>query len=86
MITLFRKENQPEADEIQHKLDDLVLAYRTELLTEESARDFYIRDGKNEIRKEQAENWLLALENELKWQRSLSGDGCYIDPETGSVC
>ncbi len=86
MITLYRKKDQPVADEIIHKLDELVLAYRIKELPEESERDFYIRDGQHKIKESEIENWLLKLEKELSWQRSLSGDGCYIDPESGEIC
>jgi hypothetical protein len=86
MIILYRKKESEKADEIRRKLDELVLAYQTRLLPEDAEKPFYIRDGGKEISTGEIENWLLILEKELFWQRSLSGDGCFIDPETGEIC
>ncbi len=86
MITLYRKNEDENADEILRKLDELVLAYRVEELPEESEQACFIRDGQNKITPDNIENWLLKLEKELAWQRSLSGDGCFIDPDSGEIC
>lgn len=85
MITLYRGIDDIQADKIGQRLDDLVLAYRTEV-TERHNTPF-IKDGDSVIRGDkQIEAWLLDLEKELIWQRSLSGDGCYVDPSSGEVC
>lgn len=47
----------------------------------------FISDGGQVISgKKNIENWLTGLKKELKWQRSVSGDGCYIDPDSGETC
>lgn len=79
MITLYRHESDEKAGEIEEKFKELVLAYHVENLPESS--EFYILDGNTRVEgDEETEEWLLKLEAELKWQRSLSGDGCYITP------
>jgi hypothetical protein len=85
MITLVRKEQDPVADEIEMRLKSLVLAYETEIQPEAGA-PYIDESGKKIVKKEELELWFRQLESELEWQRSLSGDGCFIDPETGSVC
>lgn len=85
MITLVRSEQDPAADEIEMRLKSLVLAYKTDI--QPDAGSPYIEEsGKKIVKAVELELWFRQLESELKWQRSLSGDGCYIDPESGSVC
>ena len=86
MITLFRKDSDAEADKIEEKFQDLVLSNKTDKLPPEK-QNLYISDSGNIVSgKKDIEQWLLKLSSELKWQRSLSGDGCYIDPDSGEVC
>lgn len=87
MITLYRhKKEDKQAAKIEEKLQDLVLAYRVEEIKDQQTEPF-IEDGGNRIQgEEQLETWFRELESELNWQRSLSGDGCYIDPDSGKVC
>jgi len=86
MITLHRKKNDKRADEIEQKLKDLVVAYRVEDLDNEQEDLFIKESGKRIKEKQELEEWFRELEGELKWQRSISGDGCYIHPESGKVC
>lgn len=89
MIKLYRKTVDPAADRIEARFRELVLSYKTVLTDDEPGTGKLprIRDGKNIITgDEQIGQWLRELADELKWQRSISGDGCYIDPETGEVC
>jgi len=89
MIKLFRKPDDPKADEIEGRFKDLILAYKTEIIEGASTEEnlLKIEEGDTIISGDQEiESWLLELEAELKWQRSLSGDGCYIDPRSGNVC
>ncbi len=87
MITLYRKKNNELADSIENRFEELTLAYRVEMMPESDPYDWMIEDGDKKIKtKGDLESWLLQLEKELNWQRSLSGDACYIDPETGEVC
>jgi hypothetical protein len=86
MIILHKVKNDPSSDELEERLNDLVLAYKTEL-HEPGTDGPAIEEGDSIIRdKSELEQWIQNLEKELKWQRSLSGDGCYIDPETGEIC
>lgn len=85
MIILHRRRKDPEADKIEEKLDDLVLAYQVE--TNPNYTDMFIEDGDQKIKdSEKIESWFQKLESELKWQRSLSGDACFMDPDTGEIC
>ena len=85
MITLHRKSEDPKADQIENRLQDLVLAYETEI--DESANPCYISEGEKHIPLgDSMDEWFRSVEQELTWSRSLSGDGCYIDPESGEPC
>lgn len=85
MITLYRKTDDEEADRIEDALNNLVLAYKTEISDDEQTPS--IRDGEQIIREQnEISEWLLELTKEIQFQRSLSGDCCYIDPETGKTC
>ncbi len=89
MIILHKIENDSKSDELEQKLTDLVLAFKTTHHRPGDGKYFrpYIEDGESIISGEkEIEEWILELEAELKWQRSLSGDGCFIDPESGKVC
>lgn len=88
MIRLIRKEDDPKADHIESRFEDLTLSYKIEISDEDDDGDLpKVKDGDTIISGEdEIENWLRGLEADLKWQRSLSGDGCYINPESGEVC
>ncbi|MDX1642442.1 MAG: hypothetical protein R3220_12135 [Balneolaceae bacterium] len=86
MITLHRHKTDTRAEEIEEKFQDLVLAYRVETLPEDESGPFII-DGDQKIEGEkEIVSWLRGLEGDLQWQRSITGDGCYIDPRSGEVC
>ncbi|MDZ7721148.1 MAG: hypothetical protein U5K72_20165 [Balneolaceae bacterium] len=86
MITLHRYKDDERAEKIEEKLQDLILAYNIEDLEDEQAES-YIEDSGKKIRgEEELEAWFRELEDELNWQRSISGDGCYIHPESGKIC
>ncbi len=87
MIKLFRKKEQKKADEIEGQFRNLVLAYQVSILPEDDSRNWYIVDGTNIIEDETSyEDWFRNLEDELNWQRSITGDACYIDPKSGEIC
>lgn len=71
---------------IEEKLKDLVLAYRVEEVKGSQTEPFIEDGGKKVQGEEQLKTWFRELENELSWQRSLSGDGCYIHPDSGKIC
>ena len=85
MIKLIRQDDDPMADEIESRFKDLILSYKTEISEDNDLPK--IVDGDTTLsNKDEIQEWLKELESELNWQRSLSGDGCYIDPESGKVC
>ncbi|MEX0780816.1 MAG: hypothetical protein WD491_15125 [Balneolales bacterium] len=87
MITLHRKPKDPSSVELEEKLNDLVIAFETEDHAGADNGMPYIEESGNKIEgKEAIEDWLKTLQDELQWQRSLSGDGCYIDPKSGETC
>jgi hypothetical protein len=87
MIKLFRKKVQKKADMIEGQFKKLVLAYEVSILPENDSRNWYIVDGTNIIEDESSyENWFRDLDDELSWQRSITGDACYIDPKSGEIC
>lgn len=90
MIKLHRKKKDPKADELEQELNDLVLAFKTVEHTDDNSelpKLPYIEESDQIIQEVEAiDNWLLELKKELDWQRSLSGDACYIHPETGEIC
>lgn len=89
MIQLIRPETSSFADEIERTFQSWVLAYRSrvEPSQTEGSSSVCILDGNTKIRGRKAIlSWLQELERELNIQRSVSGDGCYVDPETGETC
>lgn len=86
MITLYRHKDDNEAANIEEKLQDLVLAYRVEEIDDQESGPFIV-DGWEKIQgEEELEAWFRELKGELDWQRSITGDGCYIHPDSGKVC
>lgn len=86
MITLHRHNTDSKAEKIEQKFKDLVLAYHVETLPEDESGPFIVDSGKRIEGEDELETWFRKLESELNWQRSLSGDGCYIHPESGEIC
>jgi len=89
MITLHRNKEDTYADAIEGRFKDLVLSYQSEVHASDQTDKTLpvIEDGDTLISGEkEIGEWLTELEAELKWQRSISGDGCYIDPDSGNVC
>ncbi len=90
MIELHRLSDDTYADELEQKLQDLVVAYRIESYGSKSSGPAalpYIKESSKIVTgKQNIDRYFIELEEELRWQRSLSGDGCYIDPDSGEVC
>lgn len=87
MIKLIRQKNDPFADAIEQHFKDLVLSYKTKLEEADKENTPRIVDGSKTFHgKQEIKEWLNELQSDLQWQRSLSGDGCYIDPDSGEVC
>lgn len=92
MITLYRPSDDAWADEIQNALDDMVIAYETEVVDEKSSLPADVpslpalRDDEDVITGEDA------LRDHLKHLRDLmadwdrfQSDACYVE-EDGTVC
>ncbi|MCH2450605.1 MAG: hypothetical protein MK198_10725 [Gracilimonas sp.] len=87
MIILYKKKGHKNSDELERRLEDLVISYKKEIhAADEPGLPYIAEDGNVYKTKEEIEEWLKELTAELNWQRSLSGDGCYIDPEKGKIC
>lgn len=87
IIVLHTVKQNGFSNRLEERLDELVIAYEKEKHEEDEIKQPFIEEGDNIYQtKEEIEEWLTKLKRELKWQRSLSGDGCYIDPDTGQIC
>jgi hypothetical protein len=92
MITLYRRPESTRADEVQEALDEMVIAYETESMENETAlpedvpelpalRD----DGEIVTGEEALDEHLDALRELMNdWDRFQS-DACYIEDD-GSIC
>jgi len=90
MITLYRAEKNREADKIEEKLKELVVSFQTEIVSDIDKADSvlpYIVEGDKRISGDSnLDKYITELERELHIQRSITGDACYIDPDTGEIC
>jgi len=88
MIKLHLKDTDAEGSKIRHQLEELCLAFEIKTYPNNSGKPLPAVEEGNELitEKKELDTWLNNLRAELTYQRSLSGDGCYIDPETGEVC
>lgn len=94
MIILHRKPDDPFAAEIERVLEELVVAHKTRNYEEDASNDapaqyelpFIQENGTLVTGRERIKKYLDELSAELRQQRMVTGDGCYIDPETGKVC
>lgn len=84
MITLHYHKNDKLSKELKSKLDELSLHYK--FVEHDKGTAFIEEDSKLIKTPKEIDHWLFSLEQELKWQRSISGDGCYIDPKSGEIC
>lgn len=96
MIELHRYKNDKYADRIQQALDDMVLSYETVVYHKpenksepdlpETSLPFLNENGTKYSKEKDIKFFLRELSRELEEQRSISGDACYIDPQTGKIC
>jgi hypothetical protein len=86
MIILHVSTEEPEPD-LEDELKDLVIQYQKEFHHKhDKALPIIEEDGAFYTSAAEIKKWLEQLKKELNWSRSLSGDGCFIDPENGNVC
>ncbi|MDX1637510.1 MAG: hypothetical protein R3281_06050 [Balneolaceae bacterium] len=89
MIAFHRPDtDDPYSDQIKEKLEEMVVAHNVHRHDPSADEKLpYCREndrifsGKQEI-----EQYLQELERELREQRMVTSDSCYIDPETGEIC
>lgn len=87
MIILHAVASDERSKELEVRLQDLVVAFKkVEHDSEEINRAYIEEDGKSYQTPEALEKWFEQLTKELNWQRSLSGDGCYVDPDSNKIC
>lgn len=92
MITLYRSPDTPWADEIEDALDEMVIAYETEVIPEADARPDDVPtlpalrdDGEVVTGKDALRDHLDRLRTLMAdWDRFQS-DACYIEDD-GTIC
>jgi glutathione S-transferase len=92
MVTLYRRPDAPWADEIQEALNEMVIAYETEMVTNDAAlpddvpETPALRDDGDVVTGETALREHLEELRQLMsdWDRFQS-DACYIEDD-GTVC
>lgn len=92
MVTLYRRAEDPWADEIQNALDQMVIAYETDIVEDttslpEDVPDLpALRDDEEVVTGEDALETRLESLRQLMddWDRFQS-DACYIE-EDGTIC
>lgn len=92
MVTLYRRADDPWADEIQNALEEMVIAYETDVvedttsLPEDVPRLPALRDDEEVVTGEDALKSRLDSLRQLMedWDRFQS-DACYIEKD-GSIC
>jgi hypothetical protein len=89
MIKLHRKREDAASDRLEERLNSLVISFKTVSYEEESEQKklpYIEEDGEEFYTEEDITGWMRELESQLSWQRSQSGDGCYMDPKNGKIC
>lgn len=90
MIELHRPKNDTYSDRIEETLEELVVAHKIHRHPENQEEDRrlpYIKEGDRIVEgKDNLDEYLDRLTNEIRRQRLITSDACYIDPETGEVC
>jgi hypothetical protein len=89
MIVLYRDPTSPRADEIQSRLEDLVVAHRV-ATPDQDDKSFdelpAIEEGDARYSGDAIEAFLLELDNELTTSRQVSADACYVNPDAPGHC
>ena len=92
MITLYRRPDSTDADEIQSVLDEIVIAYETEVVRDKDALPDDVPDLPALRDDEEVVTGDAALEEHLEDLRSLmaewdrfQSDACYIEDD-GTIC
>ena len=87
---MHRLDDDPLADRVEETLNELVVAHKVVRYLEMPAGDptppCINESGRIIVGKQDLDEYLYRLKTDLDRQRSISGDVCYIDPETGEIC
>ena len=94
MIELHRTGADAYADEVEERLQEMVLAHRVVNHApsgdgEDSgqALETTVRDGDREYRgRDEIDPWLDELVSEVSLGRQFQSDACYLDPDDPSRC
>jgi len=74
-------------DETGNYIEDFLNQESIAHKTRETEQKSYIQEnGKNIKGDEDLKKFFNQLKKDLDFQRSISGDACYIDPDTGTIC
>lgn len=87
MIVLHKKGSHRNSELLEERVKELVITFKKKIHSQaEKGLPFIEEDGKVFKTDEEIEDWFKEIKEELDWQRSLSGDGCYINPKDGRIC
>lgn len=87
MILLHIKDGDEHSLRLKRELEGLVISFKTVLHQSNSIDLPYIEEsGETYHKEEEIKEWLEELKSELNVQRTVSGDGCYINPKNGKSC
>ncbi|MFH5831393.1 hypothetical protein ACG2F4_00790 [Halalkalibaculum sp. DA3122] len=89
MILLHRPEQpDPLSDQIEQRLKEMVISHKIHRYPAKANQELpYLQENDHLVTgKQQINQFLRELETELREQRMVSGDSCYIDPQTGEIC
>lgn len=88
MIHLFRKQDSSYADEVEERLQGLVLAHEVHVEESDGGDEFpLVREGGKEYRGLQEINGFLEeISDEVMTGRSMQSDTCVRDPDNPSAC
>lgn len=86
MIHLHYTKGEATSEELKSRLDALVIRYELQEHDHSAETPFIVEDGRTIKNSHEIEQWLQELEQEINFQRSISGDGCYIHPKSGKIC
>lgn len=89
MILLHRpKHDDPFSDKIEERLEEMVVSHKVQHYPEDTSKELpFLQENERLVAgEEQIKKFLQELGNELREQRMVSGDSCYIDPRTGKIC
>lgn len=95
MLVLYRSPDCTVCDEIESKLQELVLAYRVVDVNKNGSSTFGKEENRVPVLEEggrtfdspdEIRNHLKQIETEILFSRQISGDACYVNPDNPGEC